>query len=416
MDIQYSVTTLAGSGTPGFLDGPAATANFDHPSGVAVDSAGVVYVAERVNCRIRTVSPAGIVATLAGSGVAAFADGTGTAASFAGPVAVAVDAAGKVYVADTQNNRIRTITPAGVVTTLAGSGASMPFAEGTGAAATFFSPSGVAVDAAGNVYVADAGNNRIRAVTPAGVVTTLAGSGMATFADGTGAAASFAQPTGVALDRANNIYVPDGSGRIRKVTTTGVVTTLAGMGGLGHADGPGAAAQFFFPSAVAADAAGNVYVADEGDNRIRAVTSAGFVTTAAGSGNSAFGEGGAGLFADGVGTAASFNVPSGVAVDAVGYIYVADSQNYRIRKIRPVGKGEVSVVWDLPANAASATITGYAATASAAGQSTQTCSTTGMMSCILKGLTSGVTYSVLVVATSAAGPSTPSVAVSATPN
>ena len=261
------VTTLAGS-TEGFAEGTGAAAKFREPSGIAVDSAGNVYVADSVNNRIRKITPAGVVTTLAG-GTAGFAEGTGAAAQFNFPSGIAVDSAGNVYVADSNNNRIRKITPAGAVTTLAGSTAG--FAEGTGAAAQFNNLRGVAVDSAGNVYVADL--HRIRKITPAGAVTTLAGS-TSGFADGTGAAAKFTDPPGVAVDSVGNVYVADGSRRIRKITPAGEVTTLAGSTS-GSADGTGAAAQFKNPNSVAVDSAGNVYVADNSNHRIRKITPAG---------------------------------------------------------------------------------------------------------------------------------------------
>jgi sugar lactone lactonase YvrE len=264
------VTTLAGM--PGILgegsaDGTGAAAQFFEPTGVAVDpTTGNVYVADLDNDTIRMITPGGVVTTLAGSpGQAGSADGTGAAAQFNGPSDVAVDAAGNVYVADTFNDTIRKITPAGVVTTLAGSPGQVGSTDGTGAAARFDKPIGVAVDAAGNVYVADTYNDTIRMITPAGVVTTLVGSpGQAGSADGTGPAARFDFPSGVAVDAAGNVYVGDTYNyTIRMITPGGVVTTLAGAAGhAGSTDGTGAAAQFFEPTGVAVDAAGNVYVAD----------------------------------------------------------------------------------------------------------------------------------------------------------
>ena len=323
------VTTLAGSGNFTFADGMGTAASFNQPQGIAVDSFGNLYVAEFVNQRIRKISAPMPVTTLAGSGNATFANGTGPAASFWNPRGLAIDTSGNCYVTDTSNNRIRKITPAGLVTTLAGSG-NATFADGTGTAASFWSPSGVAVDSSGNVYVADQSNHRIRKISPAGVVTTLAGSGNATFADGTGTAASFAIPRGVALDSSGNVYVGDQTNnRIRKITSTGVVTTLAGSGNASFADGTGTAASFNSPFGVAVDLAGNVYVADYSNNRIRKITAAGVVTTLAGSGSLSF--------ADGTGTAASFNSPYGVAVDSSGNVYVGDLSNHRIRKITSAG-------------------------------------------------------------------------------
>ena len=319
------VTTLAGSSTGGFADGTGAAAQFQYPHGVAVDSAGTVYVADTSSQRIRKITPAGVVTTLAGSGVAGFADGTGTAAQFYGPESVAVDSSGTVYVADRVNQRIRKITPAGVVTTLAGSGVA-GYADGTGTAAEFINPQGVAVDPSGTVYVADTNNHRIRKITPAGVVTTLAGSGTYGFAEGTGGSAQFNYPNSVAVDSSGTVYVADlGNNRIRKITPAGAVTTLAG-GGSGFADGTGSAAQFNNPSGVAVGSFGIVYVADGSNNRIRKITPAGVVTTLAGDGLTGF--------VDGTGIGARFNNPFGVAVNSSGTAYIADTYNQRIRKIQ----------------------------------------------------------------------------------
>ena len=240
---------------------------------MAVDSAGNVYVADSSNYTIRKVTPGGVVTTLAGlARSSGSADGTGSAARFNYPYGVAVDSAGNVYVADTLNHTIRKVTPGGVVTTLAGLARSSGSADGTGSAARFYFPSSVAVDSAGNVYVADMANNTIRKVTPAGVVTTLAGwAGSGGSADGTGSAARFYNPYGVAVDSAGNVYVADTKNyTIRKVTPGGVVTTLAGQAGYGgSADGTGSDARFYCPWGVAVDSAGNVYVADTNNHTIR---------------------------------------------------------------------------------------------------------------------------------------------------
>lgn len=313
------VTTLAGS-TQGSANGVATTAQFNLPSGLAVDAVGNVYVADRSNHRIRKITPAGAVSTFAGS-TEGSADGVGGAAQFNQPVDVAVDAAGNVYVADSMNRRIRKITPAGVVTTLAGS--TQGFADGVGAAAQFASPAGVAVDAAGNVYVADAGNHRIRKITPVAVVSTLAGSTQG-FADGVGAAARFNDPHGVAVDTAGNVFVADLSNhRIRRVTPAGAVSTVAGSTA-GFVDGAGATARFNNPIDLAVDAAGNVYVADFSNFRLRKVTPGGLVSTPAGSSSG---------FSDGVGIAAQFSALRGIAVDAAGTVYVGDGSNHRVRVV-----------------------------------------------------------------------------------
>ena len=331
-----SLAPLAGSmGGSGNVDGVGAAARFDDPQGVATDNAGNVYVADSSNHTIRKITPAGVVTTLAGSaGVTGSTDATGAAARFASPHAVATDSAGNVYVADRGNHIIRKITPAGEVTTLAGTaGSNGGSTDATGPAASFFAPTGIATDSAGNVYVADRGNSTIRKITPAGVVTTLAGS--AVFigsADATGTAARFFWPEGVATDSAGNVYVADTANRtIRKITPAGVVTTLAGTAGVfGSTDATGAAASFASPRGVATDGAGNVYVSDTGNHSIRKITPAGAVTTLAGS---------AGVTgsSDASGAAASFASPHGVATDSAGNVYVADTNNHTIRKITAAG-------------------------------------------------------------------------------
>ena len=210
----YAITTLAGQCPYGSADGPGSVARFRDPGGVAVDGAGIIYVADANNNTIRMISPTGVVMTLAGSaGQAGSADGTGNAARFNGPEGVAVDGAGNVYVADTNNQLIRKISPAGVVTTLAGSPGQNGTADGTGSAARFYLPYAVAVDGGGNIYVADYGNNTIRKISPAGVVTTLAGSaGQSGSVDGTGSSALFNGPNGVAVDSGGNVYVADTHG------------------------------------------------------------------------------------------------------------------------------------------------------------------------------------------------------------
>ncbi len=320
------VSTFAGSGSARSSDGRGAVARFDLPNGVAVDSSGNVYVADYNNAKVRKITAAGLVTTLAGSGIIGSANGTGSAASFYSPAGVAVDGRGNLYIADQFNNKIRKITAAGVVTTLAGSG-SEGKADGKGAAASFRYPKGVAVDGRGNVYVADGFNNLIRKITAAGVVTTLAGSGSAGSADGTGSAASFRSPSGVAVDSSGNVFVADTyNHKIRKITPGGVVTTLAGSGsfGVSNADGTGSAASFAYPTGVAVDGSGNVYVADQGNHNIRIITAAGVVTTIAGSSSQGN--------ANGTGANARFASPTGVAVDGIGNVYVADTFNNTIRQ------------------------------------------------------------------------------------
>ena len=323
------VITLAGTaGVRGDIDATGAAASFAEPHGVATDSAGNVYVSS--NGTIRKITPAGVVTTLAGTaGSFGNIDATGAAARFGGSHGVATDSAGNVYVAD--GNIIRKVTPAGVVTTFAGTAGVPGSTDATGAAASFFGPISVATDSAGNVYAADTNNHTIRRITPAGAVTTIAGTaGIRGSTDATGAAASFSFPAGVATDSAGNVYVADGNNTIRKITPASAVTTLAGTAGsFGNTDATGTAASFNFPTGLATDRTGNVYVADQDNSTIRKITPAGAVTTLAGSsvtGNT-----------DAPGAAARFLNPNGVAADSAGNVYVSDTLNSTIRKITPAG-------------------------------------------------------------------------------
>jgi sugar lactone lactonase YvrE len=290
---------------------------------MAVDTNGNLYVSDVWNQMIRKVTPAGVVTTLAGlAGHAGSADGTNSEARFYKPYGVALDNAGNLYVADALNYTLRKVTPVGtnwVVTTLAGHAGYSSSVDGTNSAARFTSPFGVAVDSAGNVYVADCYDNAIRKVAPVGtnwVVTTLA--------------SGFNQPDGVAVDTNGTVYVADWfNQRICKVTPEGAVTPLAGLAGnIGSVDGTNSTARFAYPIGVAVDLAGNVYVAAQGDSTIRKMTPVGanwVVTTIAGLGGS-FAE------IDGTGAAARFNVLEGVAVDTAGNVYVSDYGNSTIRK------------------------------------------------------------------------------------
>ena len=334
------VTTLAGlAGSRGSTDGTVGAARFYFPSGVSADGTGNVYVADPFAKTIRKISNAGVVTTLAGSALSrGSADGTGSVVRFASPTGLAADFSGNIYVADQDIHAIRKITGAGVVTTLAGPASNSGSTDGAGSAAQFNYPRGVAVDGSGNIYVADFRNSTIRKITSAGVVTTLAGlAGSVGSTDGTGSAARFNLPTGVAVDAGGNVYVAGNrTHTIRKITSAGVVTTLAGLADtIGSADGTGSAAGFNFPAGVAVDASGNVYVADYGDglfnsnNTIRKITSAGVVTTIGGT------VGFVGS-ADGTGSAAGFSGPFSIAVSNTGTLFVADSGNHRISLGLPV--------------------------------------------------------------------------------
>ena len=330
----YSWQTLAGVPPFGFRDGTGSAAQFAHPYAVAVAPSGAIYVADTTNCVIRAISTSGVVTTLAGQpGVPGYADGTGAAALFAYPTGITVGAGGNLYVADMNNEVIRQVTPAGVVTTVAGSHGTLGSADGTGTAASFANPAAIVSDSSGNLYVTDSNNLTIRKITPGYVVTTLAGSvGISGSQDGTGTAARFAYPWGIGIDGSGNLYIADINNQtIRKITPAGLVSTLAGLvNNAGSTDGTGSAARFHFPTGVAVTASGNIAVTDSGGNTIRLITPAGVVTTLAGSPSAADG-------ADGTGAAAHFNRPSGVAADGSGNLYVADSYNATIRRIAAGG-------------------------------------------------------------------------------
>jgi sugar lactone lactonase YvrE len=330
----YIFTALAGKeGSAGNADGLGADARFNRPAGVALDREGNLFVADEDNHAIRKVTPAGVVTTFAGlAGQSGYANGPSSVARFATPSSVAVDTAGNIYVADAGNVVVRKVTAAGVVSTLAGTPGRLGSADGLGGAATFAVPSGIAVDRAGNIYVSDAdllsladmdGNNTIRKITPEGVVSTLAGTAQYYgFFDATGAAARFGMGyvyAGLATDNAGNVYVADSGNRaVRKITDTGIVTTLAGKPGTPSAGQLGTPNTPSVLSFVAADSSGNVFVTVRVG--IRKITPDGTVTTVLASSNEP----------------ASFRYASGIAVDSAGNLYVADSQNNVIYKGVPV--------------------------------------------------------------------------------
>jgi sugar lactone lactonase YvrE len=343
VETPLAVVTFTGqAGISGHADGSGAAAQFNSPADVAVDSSGNVYVADSNNNTVRKITPVGAVTTLAGqTGVSGSNDGS-SSASFNHPAGIAVDGAGNAYITDTNNNTIRKLViTSGAVTTLAGQAGVVGSANGTGTAASFNKPSGVAVDATGNLYVADTLNHTIRKVTAAGAVTTIAGTaGSSGFADATGSAAQFHGPQGLALDTLGNLFVADtNNNAIRMiVTASGVVSTVAGQAGIaGSIDGAVSQAQFHYPSGVAVDFLGNLYVMDTDNHALREIAPSGAVSTLAGLAGSSGS-------ADGIGTAARFDFPTGVAVLSVptsqspapvssSVVYVADTNNDTIRLV-----------------------------------------------------------------------------------
>ncbi|GAA5121981.1 choice-of-anchor D domain-containing protein [Luteolibacter yonseiensis] len=302
-------------------------AALSNASGVVTNAAGDAFVADRLGNKILKITPAGVVSTFAGSGVPGFHDGLGTAAKFEKPAALAIDGAGNLYVADEASHRIRIITPAGDVSTFAGSGVA-GFAEGTAGEAEFLYPTGVAVDDNGVVYVADSGNHRIRRIS-AGTVTTLAGNGIPGSANGVVGSAQFSNPQSVAVDSSGGVLVADTGNHSIRVISAGNVTTLAGDGNEGFQDGPGGAAKFSSPRGVVEGAGGVVYVTDTGNHRIREISPDAEVSTLAGSGIA--GQVDTPTVALFPATASRFNLPVGIAINPDGALLV--TQEGSLRKI-----------------------------------------------------------------------------------
>lgn len=317
----------SGSGT---ADGPCPVARFSYPIGIVADAALNLYVADYYSHTIRRIAPDCTVSTLAGrAGVAGSSDGTGAAALFNGPTGLAIDASGTLYVTDTRNNLIRRITATGSVSTVAGRVGVVGSADGQGSAATFDFPQGIAVDAAGTLFVADTYNNTVRRISTAGVVDTLAGAaGITGDADGQGGAARFNEPTGIAVTPSGQVVLADSHNyTLRLISASGAVSTLAGTTHVaGTADGVGSRAQFGYPTGLSVDRTGNVYIVDSGSNTIRLMTPAAAVSTLAGTP-------GIRGSANGTGPAAAFNYPTGIVVAPNGKVYVADSRNFSIRAI-----------------------------------------------------------------------------------
>jgi len=345
----YTIRTLAGNEVEGYSGdgGPAAGAQLNVVNGVAVDAAGNVYIADTNNCRIRKVSK-GVIATVAGNGNCGYSgdNGPATSAALYYPSAVAVDASGNLYIADTANNRIREVA-GGVITTVAGNGygACAPWPScsggftgdnGSATSAELYSPNGVAVDSSGNIFISDTYNNRIREVSN-GIITTIVGTGIGAYGGDGGLAtnAKLYGPEAVAVDASGALYIADtGNNRVRKVQN-GTITNVAGNGTQGYIGDGGNAinAEMYYPEGVAVDSAGNLFISDTGNNRIRKVTKL-IISTIAGSGPSGGANGGY-SGDNGVATNAELYAPVCIGVDATGNVYIADSDNFRVRELTP---------------------------------------------------------------------------------
>ncbi|MDR6942423.1 NHL repeat-containing protein [Mucilaginibacter pocheonensis] len=315
-----TVSTFVGNASAGFIDGTGASAFFDSPDGLTIDASGNIYVADSFNSAIRKVTSGGEVTTVSGKGAIGYLDGPVASAKFYAPQSLIADAGGNIYVADMGNNMIRKISASGVVSTLAGSG-DAGYADGTGSNATFNTPRGLAIDPQGDIYVADQGNNLIRKVTAAGVVTTVAGNRTGGYLDNaTATSAEFNHPSGVAIDAQGNVYVADLLNHaIRKISTAGIVTTYAG--------GPKQTGLVGNAGDIAFDTKGNLFISDQ-NGRVLEITTGKVLLSIAGK-TATTG------FADGQGAAALFNSPQGIVADASGNIWIADNANNRIRKIVP---------------------------------------------------------------------------------
>ena len=328
------ITTIAGASYPVGDGGPATYARLDGPGGMAVDALGNLYIADAVNSRVRRVDPGGTITTVAGTGERGFAGdgGPATSATLGHPEDVAVDALGNLYIADTNNWRVRRVDPSGTITTVAGGGTGGDGGPATSAALE--APGGVAVDALGNLYIAAKYGNQVRRVDLGGTITTVAGVGRYRFTGDGGPATSAAleTPGGVAVDALGSLYIADWrDGRVRRVDPGGTITTVAGNGESGFTGdgGPATSAALGEPRDVAVDGAGNLYIAVL--NRVRRVDPGGTITTVAGTGEWGFaGDGGPA-------TSAEFGGTSAVAVDGAGNLYVADTGNDRVRRVDPGG-------------------------------------------------------------------------------
>ncbi|MBX2904570.1 MAG: T9SS type A sorting domain-containing protein [Taibaiella sp.] len=346
--VAQSIYTYAGDGSAAFGgDGAAATAaKVNNPHGVATDPAGNVYIADYENNRIRKVTPAGVISTIAGTGFGGYLasqdGGPATAAWIKWPVAIALDASGNIYFTEFGNNIIRKVNTAGIISTVAGVPGSVPAPapapSGDGGPATsaiLGYPWGIAIDASGNIIVADQLNNRIRKVnTTTGIITSIAGNGFVgwTGDGGPATAARVNYPLGVAIDAPGNIYIADyANNRVRKINTSGIMSTIAGVGlpyGYSGDGGPATVAQLYYPKAIAVDAGGNVYIADWNNHAVRKINSVGIINTIAGTGTAGYsGDGGPAV-------SAQLNYPTGVAVRYDGDVFISDNDNNRVRRIK----------------------------------------------------------------------------------
>ena len=331
------ITTIAGGDSLGLGDGGQATAcELKFPYSTAIDAAGNLYIADNGNNRIRKVNTAGIITTIAGTGIPGYSgdDSAATSAKLNGPIGLAVDAGGNIFITDNGNSRVRKINASGIITTIAGT-ATYGYSGDNGPAtsAELSSPHGIAIDESGNIYLCDPITNCIRKINTAGIITTIAGNGIPGYTgdNGPATAAKLDWPFGVAVDATGNIYFTEWNNNcVRKINAVGIITTIAGGNatlGFSGDNGPATAADFHIPIGIAIDNSGNIFIADSYNNRIRKINSSGNINTYAGDGIMGYnGDGG-------LATLAELNGPVGVSVGIHGDLYISEFDNFRIRYI-----------------------------------------------------------------------------------
>ena len=333
---QGTISTAAGTGLSGFGGDTG-------PAGVAFDAAGNIFIADTNNFRIRRITPAGVITTYAGSGISGYSgDGVSAVnAQLRSPRRVVAAPDGTLFIADSEDHRVRRVSPGGIISTYAGNGQQGYSGDGgTAITARLDGPSDVALDAAGNLYIAELGNLRVRRVTPGGIISTYAGNGniISTGDGGQATAAGLAGPTSLAMDAAGNLYIGEFQGKVRRVTPAGIISTVAGSNSLGYAGdgGPATSARLGNVQGIAIDPSGNLLIADTTNHRIRKVTPGGLISTEAGNGTP--GSSGDGTNA----TFAQLNAPADVAVDPSGAFVIAESLGHRVRRVGPIAPSTTS--------------------------------------------------------------------------
>jgi len=343
-----TISTIAGDSIRGYSGdgGPATSAELNTTNGITVDNKGNIFFSDAINNRIRRIDKSGIITTVAGIGVVGYSGdgGLATAAELNVPGGLAIDRSGNIFFADTYNQRIRMIDTLGIITTVAGNGTSGYLGDGGPATlAEFTAPLGLALDSTGNIYIADCFNYRIRKIDISGNISTVAGNGIAGYTGDSMQATSteINHPWGVTIDRAGNIFIADWyNNRIRKVNPAGIITTVAGTGGFGSSGDSGLAtlATLSRPTGVRVDLSGNIFIADWGYNVIRKVNPAGIIYTIAGNKTAGYtGDGGPA-------TSAELNSPLDISLDNTDNIYISDQNNNRIRKITYLGAGINNII------------------------------------------------------------------------